>query len=446
MGKGIFKDMNFVVKKYSNSFFFFAICFVAISINFPKHSINSISIIVLCIAWLFNGVNLKKKFVNFLNNKTAILFSFVFFCYCIGLVHTQNLDRGLRVVEIKLPLIIFPIILGSTSWFLSQKQKTLFSYLFIASNLLIGIFTIFCVYFDIGPVSERFIQTGIKYYSHSDLTTKVDNHPTYLSFSFLISLIFLQYLLDNNRIKKVVFIMLFILLSFYLFLLSSKLGVFLYLTLVIYFIYFKVRINKQVKLGLLIISVLTFFCVMVTQNPIQKRYKEEFVSIKSFKNIRNKEVPFYLKNQRLIAADIFFSQPSLDLLFGIGTGDTQDYLDKKYRRYLEIVNRGAFKDLNYHNQFFQLSSAIGFLGGILLIYVLLGPLCVSLKNGNEEYMLFLLLIFLFFLIESFFETQRGVVLYSFFNSLLAFLWYNKKTVSLKNRTSHSTNKFLKDEL
>jgi O-antigen ligase len=76
-------------------------------------------------------------------------------------------------------------------------------------------------------------------------------------------------------------------------------------------------------------------------------------------------------------------------LFGYGTSDEKKVL-------LEAYEEGGFYDfvekkLNAHNQFLQTGIAIGFVGMLVLILMLLIPLYFSLRNKYYLYGCFILL-------------------------------------------------------
>ena len=109
-------------------------------------------------------------------------------------------------------------------------------------------------------------------------------------------------------------------------------------------------------------------------------------------------------------------------LIGYGTGDVKDVLLVEYQsRNLSFI---LDKKLNAHNQFLQTTIAIGLVGGILLIMMLLIPIFMSLKNKHYLYLGFLLLMIINFSTESMLERQLGVVFYSFFNSLFFISYFS----------------------
>lgn len=405
---------------YSNDIYFLCLAFTLATINYPKHNINSISLILLLFFWLINFKNNVKQTILDLKNSKYVKITFLFFaCYCIALFYSKNLPKGLNVIKLKLPILIVPILFINVKNKLKIKQIGQLKKVFIFSTIIYCIYTIVAVFFDFNPIDEQTYLTGQKSYFHSGLTYKIDNHPTYLSYSIIVSIIFLWDILIKKQISHSVFILIYMFFSVYILLLSSKIGFVLFVISTI------IYLNKYIKqLTRRILVSLIFLVTIVSislNSDLGKRFVLEYQSIINIKDLKNKSIPLKIKPQRAIAIDIFFNQPISQILIGVGTGDTQDYLDKKYRHYLPTTNRTAFKKLNYHNQFLQTTSSTGIIG--------LSTLCLiifySINKKKFHHIVFLSSIVIFFCFESFLETQRGVMLFILINSFYVNL-FNKE--------------------
>jgi len=107
-----------------------------------------------------------------------------------------------------------------------------------------------------------------------------------------------------------------------------------------------------------------------------------------------------------------------NVVYGAGTGDGKDALLSEYQ---ERGMVGAYEHtLNAHNQFYQVTVSLGFIGFILLLSCLILPLFGVYPSPSSIYILFLLIIIFNFIPESMLEVQAGVMFYAFFNSLLCF--------------------------
>lgn len=94
----------------------------------------SISSITLAVNWVLEG-NFKVKFQKLKSDKLALLLTFLFFIYVFWMVGTSDLNEGLKELRIRLPLLLFPIVLGSIPRF-REKELTLIARLFVIATLV----------------------------------------------------------------------------------------------------------------------------------------------------------------------------------------------------------------------------------------------------------------------------------------------------------------------
>lgn len=110
-------------------------------------------------------------------------------------------------------------------------------------------------------------------------------------------------------------------------------------------------------------------------------------------------------------------------VFGVGTGDIQDAFNQQYEKENSILTE-KFR-LRAHNQFITAFVTFGFFGGFLFMVFLCYPfLSLNLKN-HFLYLAFFLVMFVSMFTEDTLDTQVGITLFVFFNSILIF---NKDTI------------------
>lgn len=73
----------------------------------------SVSQILLLAVWLFMGDPVKVKLQRFIQNKIALLLVSLYLLHVIGLIYTSDFAYAFRDLRVKLPLLIFPLILSS---------------------------------------------------------------------------------------------------------------------------------------------------------------------------------------------------------------------------------------------------------------------------------------------------------------------------------------------
>jgi len=121
---------------YKDYYRIFYIAVLSISVAVMPHSrgLLSSSQIGLVVMWLLEA-NFRRKFEILKNNKSILIFSSIFFIHIIALIYTENFSYALKDLRIKLPLLIFPIIIG-TSVKLGYKEIKIIITIFTISILL----------------------------------------------------------------------------------------------------------------------------------------------------------------------------------------------------------------------------------------------------------------------------------------------------------------------
>lgn len=117
----------------------------------------------------------------------------------------------------------------------------------------------------------------------------------------------------------------------------------------------------------------------------------------------------YWKTSKEIVSESF--------LFGQGTGDVPDAFKKKYENNNVLTEQFQLRS---HNQYLSTFIALGFAGVVIFILTLILPLQYAIVRRNYFYFVFSCIVLLSFLSEDTLETQDGVYLFAFFNSLFLF--------------------------
>ena len=105
-------------------------------------------------------------------------------------------------------------------------------------------------------------------------------------------------------------------------------------------------------------------------------------------------------------------------IFGIGTGDIPNAYKQAYEE-TDSPLKEKFR-LRAHNQYLSITVGFGIVGLCWFLVVLLYPYFSDKKYRTYFYSVFMLLILLSMLSEDTIESQDGVTLYAFFNSLFLF--------------------------
>lgn len=386
--------------------------YLAILIAFclPIARLTPVFIALMLLNWLIEG-DFKNKFQSIFKNKFALLFISFYLLHLIGLAYTQNVPSGLFDLEVKLSLLVFPVIFVSRP--LSEKNKRGVFFALIAGAALTSLMMLVratYLYFAFG-------ENNFFYEVFSFLI-----HPSYLSMYLNVAIIWLFINLLQNNFSNVRFANIFspvliVFFSFIIVLLSSKLGLLTMILIHLGFLLYYVISRKKYLLGLTGFSaiILLMFSVMSFVPEISGRFNRAVDAVTSSGSNQAEAESTAVRLLIWKAANHVISE---NFIFGTGTGDAKDELMKEYQ------NRGMtgaieFK-LNAHNEFYQAFVSLGLIGFLILIADLLFPLWYSINSSNMVYTLFLIVIILNFFTESMFERQAGVMFYAFFNSLLCF--------------------------
>jgi O-antigen ligase len=212
-------------------------------------------------------------------------------------------------------------------------------------------------------------------------------------------------------------------------LLASKLFLVALLLILIYFFFrrYSYRRNRKILLGTGLLILVLIGLLLVTNNPIKKRYND----------IISANISMIQKDR--FSPDIYFNGIQLRLLewrfaveilnehrawiWGVSSGDSQDLLNQKYidaNMYLGEKGRKGrgFIGYNFHNQFIETLVRSGMIG-LALLLVIFGLLTgIAIRQRTATAVFTVLILLIFFLLQSPLTMQHGVFLFCYFPLLL----------------------------
>jgi hypothetical protein len=228
-------------------------------------------------------------------------------------------------------------------------------------------------------------------------------HRSYFACYLVIGIILLfeniRLTISNSTIALIVFFSLGVIQT------ESKAGI-LCLFLVFVFQFYSFLKSKHKKFNwILTFSIFLFSSILLTNNPIKSRFETMWVSVGNIQTKNNISVESN-------AARIIMWSTSIDvwkdnLFLGTGTGDYDDELTNLNINY---NNQGVAKErLNSHNQFLNTGVQLGFLGFFVLLMIFVSSIFFGAKS--LWFYLILLVFSINFMVESFLETQAGIILF-----------------------------------
>ncbi|MDO8627321.1 MAG: hypothetical protein Q7K42_02560, partial [Candidatus Diapherotrites archaeon] len=144
-------------------------------------------IALLTVNWAAEG-NFQEKIVLLKKNKNAWLFIAFYLIHIIGMLWTENTSAGWFDLQVKLSLLLFPLIMSTTS---SETKKNLWSFVF--GCVLAGIICIVIA-------TMHYFKTGENHFEYTFLS--YDLHPTYFAMYIDFAIAILIYSINNYNSKK----------------------------------------------------------------------------------------------------------------------------------------------------------------------------------------------------------------------------------------------------
>jgi len=399
----------------------FLLSLVGLSVFLPI-KISSVLIIIATANCLINKDfknNLKQLFIN----KISISFLLFFGLIVISALFRTNQTSAISNVERRLSFLVFPLIF-SGGVTLNQVKKIVLSFCF---GTLIVMF--YCIAVAIYKTKTT---ENLDAFFYHNLSAAVSLNAIYLSIYCVFSIFaLLYYYNDLEKTYKKWVMMMIIFLSASVILLSSKN---LLIVLVIGILFFLV---KRFKTGNKFLFLLPILLVLFTQiKPVKERFLTE---INANMNVIKQDTfrydtPFTGLTLRLVIwkNSITILNENNAWLLGVGIGNFQDLLNKKYVQkgmYTGNVELGdtGYWGYNTHNQWVETMLALGIVGLLILITIL----CLIFHHYLQQKQV--LGLFLFFILisvsltESVISANKGIVFFTFF--LLLFSNSFRKIIS-----------------
>ncbi len=408
--------MNIANKKYIlEKIWLFLLCGVAATIVFSLLNLNSVCIILLCIAWIAEA-SFREKWLILKKDKLVITYCLYFALQVAGMLYTTDLNTGWNHIEGKAGFLALPVILSSTQFRKEALRKKVM--LFFTFCILIA--SLYCLTADL----VNYYHTGnAGIFFYHDLVSPISQHAVYFSAFVSIALLFLieEYKSAWMQKYRLLYFIAVIFLVGFLFLLSSKLIITIFLVFLLY-IWWRNRTNRKISLPF--IGIFLFFCILLFSiTPVKKRFADIFrndaVSVlkkQDFSTTYFNGLDFRLLQWRIVYETL---KENNAWVLGLSPGDAQSYLNKKYASLKMYMGNEALHDVGYtnyntHNQFLQILLQSGLAGLLLLIYWCGQWFSYARKAKDLVLTGIIVIIVCFFVSESVFERQFGVILSTFF--------------------------------
>lgn len=405
----------------SKDYFIFP-SFAAFFIGFfiPHELYKSLSYLGIAVFFIFNVFPQHFSVKNLFQKEIIYLFAF-FLLHLIALIYSENIDEGIRITVLRLPLLFVPAFIYYSRFLtIRQREKIEFSYAFIciAAGLIGLLYRIYYIYF---------VDFNTNWLYNDNLVSIYRMQAVYYGIYLCIASLFLtKTLLHPQKKGKLLLISGLLLSTLFMFLLASRTSLILYFlinTVVVY--YYGLRKNKKV-IPIFIAALLSLLLSLFVFFP---------TTIKRFKSITNVEFNFKKQadyyhfgekideekwnglNSRLALWLAAIETVKKQYLLGSGTGDKQDVLMETYQKL--NFKLGLERNFGTHNQYLESLVMFGLIGLVLLLIALWVALRAYLQSQNIISALIIFCFIICFLTEDFLSRNQGVVLFSFFYAYFA---------------------------
>jgi O-antigen ligase len=395
-------------------FIFISAVLVVVTLPFGKN-FSTIPIVLLVISWLFNFK--KEEIVALLKEKYFWIFTTLFWLGLVGVAFANNTTKAFFIIKLYLPLLVFPVILFSVT---------------INKNNILQIFKWFIIACFAASIYSYGNALAIWYTERKNIfyyTQLATIHPTYLATYILFSLIVIgNYFATQYKklslLKKVLITLLIIHFIIFTLLLSSRIAI---IALALIFnalvVFHYIKKNISIVMLCLLLSINFIPAILIANSPL---IKVRFAEIQTLNFTDTKNAIENSTNSRIIIWKSSIKLIKENFWLGVGTGDVTDELVKDYSN--NSFNIGIKKRYNAHNQYLQVWLAYGLVGFSLFTLSFAMYWQMAIKNFDVIYLIFLLIMTIVFLTESYLQTQSGVVFFAFFNTLL-FSVNNKRAIN-----------------
>ncbi len=343
----------------------------------------------------------------------------LFYLLCLaGFLWTDNYSFALMDMEIKLSLLVFPLVFLLSEKFDGRQVELILKSFITGCAAMALVCLIYALY--------RYLDTkylisqgrgvydyGVYYFLKERLSIWM--HPSYRSMYFVLALSIIYFMKDLFSKRMLIFIIPLLITSVFLY--SSKAAILSLLLLGAYMLFniiFRKRKYLQAMIGLSV-SVVLLFLVYKFVPQISERVNETIITLTTDVDVN--------KSDGSTASRVAVWKASLSLIpeywiLGTGTGDVKDVLLEKYR--VDGMTHALEGKLNAHSQYLQVFVTLGLPGFLIFVSTLIFPLREAIRKKKTVYIAFLFLMLFNCVFESMLEIQAGVVYYAFFNSLFMF--------------------------
>lgn len=345
---------------------------------------------------------------------------------------SDNHSAGARFLQLRLPLILFPLSIGLMQMKKERRDKILLGIAIIVS--------VSCLASLLFAISQYWPKKDAAWLYNDALSYLIGQQSIYTSVFVNISIYIFAYHLLYSRLSQDYQILLglgifFLFIVSYL-LASRNMMLILYATTIIFCFFFILKKKKYLQgaallMGMLIAGFLIFKFFPKTINRFKELAFTQFNFQSQAKESHYADIltpdQWNGANFRLAAWQCGWQLFKEHPLTGVGLGDKKDELFKVYEQ--KQFHFAIAKEKNVHNNYLDILYSMGVAGFLLFLsgWILL-PLVQVIRTHDGLAFIILVTFTLAMLTENYFDRSIGAMLFGFFITFLLSL-NNKRTVT-----------------
>jgi O-antigen ligase len=327
------------------------------------------------------------------------------FIASIGLFYTQDFNYALKILFTYSPFLFMPIAFGAINAF-DKKQFILILYIYCGVVFISALIILINYFIHFDAMNEGLLR------GHA-IQTPYKEHIRYslmLCFATC-ALIYMRihnYFIWSQKVEKQLQLLLSFLLIVFIHVLSVRSGILsLYMCLFVIGLYLlfyfkKYFVGLSVFLALIILPILSYYTIPSIHNKIS-------YMIWDLNQLRSNNSKNYSDSERIVSILAGVKIAKENILFGVGTGDIKNAMNKIYDKDYAWIDPNNRK--MPHNQWVWLWASNGVLGVVAFAFSIIVSLVYKKNYKNLLLICFFIISISSFLYEHTLQVQVGVGFY-----------------------------------
>lgn len=393
-----------------------------VSVAGAFRAITSIAIgLILITSFYKNKTDTGSWFHPSLRNRYLAACSLFFLLQLIPFAYTSNFIESWKHVQVKSALLFIPLCFYSCNYI----NKVRFHSLMTAYIYTLIVMLTWCL--ASAFINYNFHHAPVTVFFYHQLVSDLGHHAVQFSILIFAGVIYLLHLATQGRflVNRAIHFLLTAYLTVGILLLSSKLVIIFLAGYLVYYLFILLQKRFNTRWAITVVAItgmLVSSIILFTQNPVSRRFTDIMhgnVGIIQQQSFRPGDyfngVQFRLLQWRFVKEIL---QENNAWFFGVTPAGAQRLLDQKYvstHMYTGVTGTGdhGFLGYNTHNQFLEALLQTGIIGLICFMMICFEMIRRAVKQKSRVLTALVLLLLAYTFNESVFETQYGLVLFTF---------------------------------